>query len=80
MAYSHCTGPGTGQGTGQGTGKDGFLYYAVYCTHYTGKGREPLFPIVCIPVPVPDPDLFPVPCSVYEPLGCIYTGRDRDLG
>ena len=32
MACSHCTGPGTGQGTGNG----GFLYYAMYCTHYTG--------------------------------------------
>ena len=28
MAHSHCTGPGN----------DGFLYYAMYCTHYTGTG------------------------------------------
>ena len=34
MACSHCTGPGTGQGMGN----DGFLYYAMYCTHYTGTG------------------------------------------
>ena len=34
MAYSHCTGPGLGQGPEN----DGFLYYAMYCTHYTGTG------------------------------------------
>ena len=34
MACSHCTGPGTGLGMGN----DGFLYYAVYCTHYTVTG------------------------------------------
>ena len=32
MAHSHWTGPGPGQGPGN----DGFLYYAMYCTHYTG--------------------------------------------
>ena len=34
MAHSHCT----GQGYGQGPENDGFLYYAMYCTHYTGTG------------------------------------------
>ena len=34
MAQSHRTGPGQGQGPGN----DGFLYYAVYCSHYTGTG------------------------------------------
>ena len=34
MAHSHCTGPG------QGPGNDGFLYYAMYCTHYTETGTE----------------------------------------
>ena len=34
MAHSHCTGPGPGQGPGN----DGFLYYALYCSHYTGTG------------------------------------------
>ena len=36
MAHSHCTGPGQGQG--QGPGNDGFLYYTMYCAHYTGTG------------------------------------------
>ena len=36
MAHSHCTGPGQGQG--QGPGNDGSLYYAMYCTYYTGTG------------------------------------------
>ena len=36
MAHSHCMGPGQGQG--QGLGNDGFLYYAIYCSHYTGRG------------------------------------------
>ena len=60
MAHSHCN--------GTGTRNDGFLYYAMYCTHYTGSGAEtePLLSIVPIPVPVP------VPCSVYKPyiIGC----------
>ena len=30
MAHTHCTGPG------QGPGNDGFLYYTLYCTQYTG--------------------------------------------
>ena len=34
MAHSHCTGPGQGQGPG----KDGFLCYAIYCSHYTRTG------------------------------------------
>ena len=34
MAHSHCTGPGQGQGPGN----DGFLYYPIYCSHYTGRG------------------------------------------
>ena len=29
-AHTHCT--------GQGLGNDGFLYYTMYCTHYTGTG------------------------------------------
>ena len=32
MAHTHCTGPG------QGPENDGFLYYAMYGTHYTGTG------------------------------------------
>ena len=28
----------TTQGQGQGPGNDGFLYYAIYCSHYTGTG------------------------------------------
>ena len=35
MACPHCT----GLGTGQGTGNDEFLYYTMYCTHYTGTGQ-----------------------------------------
>ena len=31
-AHTHCT------GSGQGPGNDGFLHYAMYCTHYRGKG------------------------------------------
>ena len=31
MTQSHCMGPGTGQGPENG----GFLYYTMYCTHYT---------------------------------------------
>ena len=59
MLRENCTGPGN----------DGFLYYAIYCTHYTGTGNHcfllgPLFSIVAFPVPVP----VPVRCSVYEPL------------
>ena len=34
MAHSHCTGPGQGQELGN----DGFLYYTMYCIHYTGTG------------------------------------------
>ena len=34
MAHSHCT----GLGQGQGPENDGFLYYAMYCTHCTGTG------------------------------------------
>ena len=30
-------GSGTGTATGKETGNDGFLYYAIYCTHYTGN-------------------------------------------
>ena len=41
-------------------GYNGFLYYSMYCTHYTGTGQL-LFSIVPITVPVP--------CSVNEPLG-----------
>ena len=32
IAHSHCTGPGQGHGPGN----DGFLHYAMYCTHYKG--------------------------------------------
>ena len=35
----------------QEPGNDGFLYYIVY-TLYTDRGREPLFSIMPIPVPV----------------------------
>ena len=34
MAQSHCTEPGQDHGLGN----DGFLYYAMYCTHYQRKG------------------------------------------
>ena len=34
MACSHCTGPGMEQGTGD----NGFLYYTMYCAHYTRTG------------------------------------------
>ena len=35
-----CTPYGTGTGTETKTGarNNGFLYYAMYCTYYTGKG------------------------------------------
>ena len=32
MAQTYCT------GQGQGLGSDGFLYYTMHCTHYTGTG------------------------------------------
>ena len=49
-------------GPGQGSGNDGFLYYAMYCTHYTmDRDGEPLFSIV------PNPVTVPALCSVYEP-------------
>ena len=56
---------GIGAGTKTGTMNDGFLYYAMYCTHYTATGTEPI-----VPVPVS------VPCSVYEPLD-LPSGRSR---
>ena len=43
MAHSHCTGPGQGQGPGN----YGFLYYAMYCTHYTGTETGP-GPVQCV--------------------------------
>ena len=36
MACSHCIGPGLGQGTGN----NGFPYYTMYFTHYTGTGNH----------------------------------------
>ena len=40
--YGSCTlrGTGTGIGTGTGPANDRFLYYAMYCTHYTGTGNH----------------------------------------
>ena len=34
MACSRCM----GLVMGEGMGNDGFLYYTIYCTHYTGTG------------------------------------------
>ena len=59
MAHSHCTGPGLGQGPGN----DVFLYYTMYCTHYTGKGTgtgKHCFLLFTRSVPCPGPD--PVQC------------------
>ena len=36
MAHSNYT----GHGQGQGLENDGFLYYTMYCTHYTGTWTE----------------------------------------
>ena len=40
MAHTYCT--------GQGLGNDGFLYYTMHCTHYTGT--EPLLPSATVVV------------------------------
>ena len=60
VACSHCM----GLVMGEGMGNDGFLYYTIYCTHYTRTGTgtgNHCFLLCPILVPVP------VPCSVYEP-------------
>ena len=63
-------GTGNGNGMGNGTGNNGFMYFAMYCSHYTGTGtgdREQgtgtgtigfhtHFPIP-IPIPVPVPSV-----------------------
>ena len=36
--YFQAYGSFTLHGTGKGTGNDGFLHYAMYCTHYTRTG------------------------------------------
>ena len=38
LSYGSFTLHGTGNGTGTGPANDGFLYYAMYCSHYTGTG------------------------------------------
>ena len=38
--YGLFTLHGTGTWTGNETGNDGFLYYAMYCSHYTGTGNR----------------------------------------
>ena len=51
ISHAHCTRPG------QGLGNDGFLYYAMYCTHYTGQGQgHGTIVFYCAsPVPFPGP-------------------------
>ena len=48
------------------TDGDGFLYYAMVCTHYRNRDGEPFFFIVPVLVPVPFP--VPVPCNVCKLL------------
>ena len=61
MAHSHCKIPGQGQGPGN----DGFLYYAIYCSHYTGTGTGKVTIVFyCTnPVPGPCPGPGPVQCE-----------------
>ena len=52
MAHSHC----------MGSGNDGFLYYAIYYSHYTGTGKVTIiFYCTC---------LGPGPCPVPGPVQC----------
>ena len=38
-------GTGNGTGTRNGTGNDGFMYFAMYCSHYTGTGTGEFFTV-----------------------------------
>ena len=60
----HETGTGQGTtGTGQGTENDGFLYYTMYCTHYTGMGQgQQTIVFYCV---------HPTPCPVPGPVQCV---------
>ena len=57
-----------GTGHGNGTRNNGFLYYAMHCTHYTetDNGTSLLCPIVLVSFHVPV--LVPFPCSVTSPV------------
>ena len=65
-------GTGNGNGTGNGTGNDGFKYFAMYCSHYTGTGTGngngdhwvPLGSIPIFPGPGPGPRPGPGPGPV----------------
>ena len=73
MACSHCTRPGTGWRMGN----NGFLYYIMYYTHYTGTGTVTIVFYCVHPGRCSVP--FPVPCSVYEPHRlCLYMSRGKD--
>ena len=65
--YGLFTLHGTGNRTGNGKRWVSISRYVLYTPHSdSDRDREPLFSILSIPNPVPV--LFPVPCSVYEPL------------
>ena len=72
MAHTHCTGPGQGQGPGN----DGFLYFTMYCTHYTGPGNDGFlyFTMYCTHYTGPGNDGF-----LYFTMYCThYRDRDRE--
>ena len=52
MARSHCTGPGPGVGPGTGPGTLGYyiLCQTVHTAPGPGKGPDPLFCIVSVPL------------------------------
>ena len=57
-AHSHCTGPGQRHEPGN----DWFLYYVIYCTHYTGTGVGTIVFYCTHPGPCNCPGPGPVQC------------------
>ena len=64
------TAQGQAQGPWQGPGNDGFLYYAMCCTHYIGEGTSPVNHCFLL---YPSRSRVQVPCSVYNPLHIFLT-------